>query len=49
MVEFFALLILDLILLIFVGPFMHLLSYLHAFCASYISLYALLLDTYQKV
>ena len=37
----FALLILDLILFIFVGPFMHWMSYLHAFCASCISFYAL--------
>ena len=43
MVEPFALLVLNLILLIFVGPFMHCMSYLHAFCASCISLYALLL------
>ena len=39
----FALLVLDPILLIFVGPLMHWMSYLHAFCASCISLYALLL------
>ena len=38
----FALLVFDLILSIFVEPFMHWLSYLHAFCASCISLYALL-------
>ena len=37
----FALLVLDLILLIFVRPFLHWMSYLHAFCASCISLYAL--------
>ena len=37
----FALLVLDLILSIFVRPFMHLMSYLHAFCASCIYLYAL--------
>ena len=36
----FALLVLDLILSIFVGPFMHCMSYLHAFYASCISLYA---------
>ena len=34
----FAFLVLDLILPIFVGPFMHSLSYLHAFCASCISI-----------
>ena len=39
----FALLVLDLILSIVVGPFMHWISYLHAFCASCIYLYALLL------
>ena len=39
----YALLVLDLILSIFVGPFMHWLSYLHAFCASCIYLYALFL------
>ena len=39
----FALLVLDLILSIFVRPFMHWISYLHAFCASCIYLYALLL------
>ena len=43
MVEPFALLVYDLILSIFVGPFMRWMSYLHAFCASCISLYALLL------
>ena len=37
----FALLVLDLILLIFVRPFLHWMSYLHAFCASCISFYAL--------
>ena len=36
----FALLVLDLILSIFVGPFMHCMLYLHAFYASCISLYA---------
>ena len=39
----FALLVLDLILSIFVGPSMHWMSYLHAFFASYIYLYALCL------
>ena len=39
----FTLLVFDLILSIFVGPFMHWMSYLHAFCASCISLYALFL------
>ena len=37
----FAFLVIDLILSIFVGPFMHWMSYLHTFCASCISLYAL--------
>ena len=37
----FTLLVLDLILSIFVGLFMHWMSYLHAFCASCNSLYAL--------
>ena len=37
----FALLVLDLILLTFVRPFLHWMSYLHAFCASCISFYAL--------
>ena len=40
----YALLVLDLILSIFVGPFMHWLSYLHAFCTSCIYLYALFLS-----
>ena len=39
----FDLSVLDLILSIFVRPFMHWMSYLHAFCASCIYLYALLL------
>ena len=39
----FALLVLDLILSIFVGPFMYWMSYLHAFYASCISLYVLCL------
>jgi len=38
----FALLVLDLILSIFMGPFMHWMSHLYAFCASCIHLYALL-------
>ena len=37
----FTFLVLDLILSIIVGPFMHWMSYLYAFCASCISLYAL--------
>ena len=37
----FVLLVLDLILSIFVGHFMHWMSYFHAFCASCISFYAL--------
>ena len=40
----YALLVIDLILSIFVGPFMHWLSYLHAFCTSCIYLYALFLS-----
>ena len=39
----FDLLVFDLILSIFIGPFMHWMSYLHVFCASCISLYALFL------
>ena len=39
----FALFVIDQILSIFVKPFMHWMSYLHAFCASCISLYALFL------
>ena len=39
----FALLVLDLILSIFLGPFMHWMLYLHAFCVSCISFYALFL------
>ena len=39
----FALLDLDLILSIFVGPFMHWMSYLYAFCAFCFSLYVLFL------
>ena len=39
----FALLVIDLIFSIFVRPFMHWMSYLHTFCASCFSLYALLL------
>ena len=37
----FAFVVLDLILSFFVGSFMHWMSYLHAFCVSCISLYAL--------
>ena len=40
----FCSLVIDLILSIFVGPFMHWLSYLHAFCTSCIYLYALFLS-----
>ena len=39
----FTLLVIYLIISIFVGPFMHWMLYLHAFCASWISLYASLL------
>ena len=39
----FALLVIDLILSIFVEPFMHCMSYLHAFCTSCISFNALFL------